>query len=286
VSPWSSRAILAVSALVALASIPLWLDPVTLAELRHDSPLPPAATEAPPSPTNGATGSHASPNPVPGIVRVMAQDGYERDVPDGWGTAQFGGEYRSGGSGQALSVSSGHGAVSLIPDGSGSAVLPSAIARDVSMRVTVRVAAAASTGSTDVSLVLRRIDSRSMYRPAVHVGPGGEVSATIDMLAVGRAERLAGPVAIPELTGAPTSDLRVRADVAGSDPTTVSIRVWRAGEAEPADWQLSVVDWTGNLQGVGAIGVAWRLADAAPETAVTLNIDDLEASTTDDEEHL
>jgi hypothetical protein len=41
----------------------------------------------------------------------MAQDGFEREVPDGWGTAQFGGEYRSGGSGQTLNyTSNGSGA--------------------------------------------------------------------------------------------------------------------------------------------------------------------------------
>jgi hypothetical protein len=216
----------------------------------------------------------------------MAQDGFERDVTDGWGTAQFGGEYRSGGSGLTLSVSSGQGMVALLPDGSGSAVLPRAVSRDVSMALTIGPGSSASTGTTDVSLVLRRIDSRSMYRPTVHVAANGEVSVTIEMLAGGRAEELAGPVAMPGLAGVAATDLRVRAEVVGSDPTTVRIRVWPANEAEPNDWQLSVLDWTGNLQGMGAIGVAWRITDAQPDSTATLNIDDLEASTTDEGEHL
>lgn len=48
-SPWSRRVVLVVLAALVL-SVPLWIDPMTLRELRGEAPTPAAPTTPPPSP--------------------------------------------------------------------------------------------------------------------------------------------------------------------------------------------------------------------------------------------
>ena len=57
--------------------------------------------------------------------------------------------------------------------------------------------------------------------------------------------------------------------IVGSDPTTIRARAWPIGQAEPAGWQVTVVDWSGALQGAGAVGLGWRL-DATADQVVTV----------------
>jgi hypothetical protein len=71
--------------------------------------------------------------------------------------------------------------------------------------------------------------------------------------------------------------MHLRVQVFGTDPTTIRAKVWKAGQPEPAAWQLSATDATASLQVPGGIGVSFYLGGTATVAPVTVAIDDLVA---------
>jgi hypothetical protein len=249
---------------------------VTLGELRGASPLP---TAAPTIQTTGgrprqtAEPSGAAPHP-------LARDPFTRSVATGWGAANFGGRYEGGGSG-TLTVADGTGRVTLAPDDNGSAVLVDLDVHNVQEAVTVTLPELAADDLVTIGLELRVTDGVT-YRPALLLEQG-ELSVAINVITDGQVTQIAGPVELDAALLA-ADRLRMRAQATGSDPTTVRMRVWDETGTEPSTWDISIIDWTGRLQGRGSVGLAWTRT--APSTAANVEIgfDDLAVTTTDAEE--
>jgi hypothetical protein len=120
-----------------------------------------------------------------------------------------------------------------------------------------------------VGYAFMRVSDGTGYRVAIHVTPTGTVYAAVDALNGDAVEALDGRVQVAAASGSGAPSLSVRVEATGSDPTTIRARVWPVGQAEPAGWQLSVVDWSGALQGAGAVGLGWLL-DATADRGVTV----------------
>jgi len=275
ISPWSNRVLLVALLLVVALLAPIWLDPVTLGELRGASPLPTAAPSLEPSggrPRQTAEPSGAAPHP-------LARDPFTRSVAAGWGAANFGGRYEAGGTG-SLSVAEGTGWVELGSDSDGSAVLADLDVHNVQLAVSVAAPDVALDDSVALGLELRVTDGLT-YRPTV-LFEDDEISVAINVIVDGQLTRIAGPVELDaELLAA--DRLRMRAQATGSDPTTVRMRVWDEIGSEPPTWDISIIDWTGRLQGRGSVGLAWtRIAPSGAD--VEVGFDDLAVQTTDAEE--
>jgi large repetitive protein len=67
----------------------------------------------------------------------------------------------------------------------------------------------------------------------------------------------------------------VRFVFSGTNPTTITGKVWRAGSAEPATAQLSATDSTTGLQGPGSFAVKGYLGGTATNAPVVVKLDNL-----------
>jgi hypothetical protein len=76
------------------------------------------------------------------------------------------------------------------------------------------------------------------------------------------------------LTYNPGDLLAIKLQVYGTAPTTVSAKVWRSGQAEPAGWLLTTTDATAELQAAGAVGVVGYLSGSATNAPMTASFDD------------
>ena len=80
--------------------------------------------------------------------------------------------------------------------------------------------------------------------------------------------------AVPGLTYAANDKLRVRLQVFGTSPTTLQMKVWKDGTAEPAAWQVSTTDTTAALQAGGGVGFE-HYTSGSSASSVVYATDDL-----------
>ena len=66
----------------------------------------------------------------------------------------------------------------------------------------------------------------------------------------------------------------LRLQVVGSNPSTLRLRAWAAGQSEPTTWQYSTTDSTAALQTAGAVGVRAYLSSSGSNTPVLISFDD------------
>src|SRR3954451_16325156 len=109
---------------------------------------------------------------------LIAKDSFGRKTTQGWSTADAGGAWSYPQNGQAFSVQHDAGTITLTPGSSAASVLQNAVARDVSLRFTTRLASAPTGNGATVSAVLRRTDSAE-YRLEVRFAPEGALASIV-----------------------------------------------------------------------------------------------------------
>ncbi|GAA1867369.1 LamG domain-containing protein [Myceligenerans crystallogenes] len=195
---------------------------------------------------------------------ALGRDTFNRIVVDGWGEATTGGAWTLGGTLSRFDVAGGAGTFAMTGGRTMSAALDDVSAADVD--VTVRAWADATPSDTSFLTVLaRRAGTEDL---------GGRVKIYADGHADLHVARNGTPVVggvVPGLTFRPGEPLLLRVRATGTSPTTVRAKVWAAGTAEPADWQVVHTDTTASLQVPGSVGV--RLYTGGT-TATTWSFDD------------
>ena len=95
------------------------------------------------------------------------------------------------------------------------------------------------------------------------------------------------PVAIATAVTLPTtvtyaagSQLNVRMQVTGTNPTTVRLKVWPATQTEPTAWTSTATDTFAALQNPGAVGMTGYIPSGVTNTPVVLRISALTARPT------
>ena len=228
----------------------------------------------------GATGTTTQQVEVTDVAvppQPFATDAFEREVTGGLGTADSGGPWALAGSTTNFAVGGGQAQLRMNAAGQGvSAFLPGT-STDTEVRATVAVDKLASPGSVFTSVVGRRVGTAD-YRAKVRFATNGTVQAIITRVAGGETD-LVG-LTVPGLTVAPGEPVQVRFQVTGTSPTTLRLKVWRAGTPEPADWQLSTTDATAALQAGGGVGFVTYLSSSATNAPVIARFDDLWAGPT------
>lgn len=71
--------------------------------------------------------------------------------------------------------------------------------------------------------------------------------------------------------------LAVRVQAVGTNPTTVSAKVWTSGTTEPASRQRPMTDTRAALHAAGGSGIGMYLSSTATNAPVTSTPDDLQA---------
>ena len=212
----------------------------------------------------------------PGFVH--ASDSFSRSVTAGWGDADVGGTYTLDGPAANYSVASGVGNLVLATNGSSSAAYLTDVAvRDVNVRARIRIDKLGVGAGQQYAYLSVRRNGGNAYRPKIIVNPNGSVIVHSGILVNGNESSLGSAVVVNGLTVNTTGFIWLRAEVTGASPTTVRVKAWADGAAEPANWQFTATNSNAAVQGPGGVGVlAYTSSSNAP---VTFSFDDFSAAT-------
>jgi len=209
---------------------------------------------------------------------VFAADAFERALSAGWGAADVGGTWTTSGS---ASTSNGRGRLTVTkPGGWGSAFLTNATAAgaDVTAEVAIDKLPTGSGALVVSGMVLRR-SSGDNYRGLVRFMGNGSVQAALYRnLSGGGSATVAGPVTVSGLTYAVGDILEARGQVAGRNPTTLRLKVWKKGTSEPTAWTLTGTDTSAALQVAGSVGFTSYIPSQVTNAPVEFAYDDLRAT--------
>lgn len=236
-------------------------------------PAPELAPAAAPAPDPVATAEEALASAAPGTYTV--RDTFDRTVTGGFGETQTGGTWQVAGAAGDYAVQSGHGVLDVRPGTSRAATLPTATADSATTLTAFRVDGAASGSGAYVNIAPRLRDDGSAYRGKVRIDAAGRVSLGVSKVA---ADGEVTDLARSDTVLAPEEGrtIMVRVEAAGTSPTTVSARMWLAGQAEPGSWQVQVRDSTAALQAPGGVGIHNYLSASATEP-VAVQVDSMVA---------
>lgn len=204
----------------------------------------------------------------------LAADDFGRDVAaGGWGAAAPGGAWTLSGGASNFSVAGGEGLMALPVAGTNrKAQLQSVAAGDVEIRSVLSLEEISDGGGTFVSLAGRTSGFSSEYRAKVWIKSTGAVQLQLNSLQSAEATLAAANIA--GLSVAAGERLAVRMQVVGSSPTTIRAKVWTAGTAEPAAWQLTTTNMVPELQDAGAVGYSVSNAGSVTTGANVVRLDD------------
>jgi PKD repeat protein len=204
----------------------------------------------------------------------FAVDDYARTVGDGWGAATLGGPWTLSGAASSFSVANGEGVMELPTAGANrKAQLQDVSVSDVELTGVLSLDEISDGSGTFVSLVGRTGGFSSEYRAKVWVKSTGAVQLQLNSLQSAETTLAAANIAGLGVTAG--ERLAVRMQVTGSSPTTLRGKVWKAGTAEPAAWQLTATDSTAELQDAGGVGYSLSLAGSVTTGANVVRLDDL-----------
>ena len=229
---------------------------------------------------DGATGSTMSTVTVtsPGGPSVLASDAFQRDVVNGLGTADVGGPWSTSGSSTAYSVTGGMGRIRMATlGGTLNAYLDGAPQQAGDLRLGFAADKPATGSGVFISVIGRRVAAVGAYQAKIVLRAGGAVGISLVRVnASGGAEvALQAAINVPGLTYVAGDRLNVRLQVVGASPTTLNLKVWKAGSTEPSAWQRTATDSTVGLQSAGGVGLRTYLSSTATNAPVVASFDDL-----------
>lgn len=210
-------------------------------------------------------------------VGTVAYDSFLRSQSGGWGTAELGGPWTTNAPAADWSVGGAQGRVSLTNAATSHAGYLAAIpARDTDTIVDVatnKIPAGGSYGQA-MYLTARRVAANTEYRARVRFLVGNTIRVGVVKVAGSSTEVAVGSeVLVPGLTFSAGQNYSMRFRVVGANPTTLQVKVWTAGTAEPPAWNVNVTDSQPELQTFGANGVRTYLGSGATNGPVSYSFD-------------
>lgn len=218
------------------------------------------------------------PPPAPAPTGGTATDAFGRTISGGLGTADVGGPWSTAGSAANIAVDGGTARLTMRNPGTQvSAWLGDVRSTDTDLRLRLSADKRPTGSGAYVDVVGRRVAQDTEYRARLLLASDGRVDVALTALrGTSTAQTLASAVRLPaSTTYGPGTALDVRLQVVGTAPTTVRVKVWPAGSAEPTEWQRTATDSTAALQAPGGVGLTTYLSGSATNAPVALRMDDL-----------
>jgi PKD repeat protein len=195
---------------------------------------------------------------------VLASDVFGRSVTGGLGTADVGGAWSASAGGSRQSVTPGVATFAMTPGTNTGAYLGEVSQTSADVRTSFSLSATPTGGGAFVYVPVRRVETYQEYRARVRVLADGSVRVALTRFTGTSSETLlGGEVPVAGLTYAPGTVLNVRTQAEGTGTTALSVTVWPAGSAEPAEPTVSRTDSTEGLQTAGAVGLFGYLSGSA-----------------------
>jgi PKD repeat protein len=219
--------------------------------------------------------------PPPGVDFVV--DTFARTVSSGWGTADTGGPWSTAGTAANFAVNNGSGAITLPSAGQTRSTWLGATTRtDTDLRLTLSLDKRPNGNGAYLDVVGRRVSTNNEYRARMVMASTGRITVQLSAL-----RGTATPVAIATAVTLPTtvtyaagSQLNVRLQVTGTNPTTVRLKVWPTTQAEPTAWTTTATDTFAALQNPGAVGMTGYIPSGVTNTPVVVRVSSLTARPT------
>jgi hypothetical protein len=210
-------------------------------------------------------------NPPP----EFAADTFERTVANGLGTADHGGAWTVSGPTSSYAVTNGTGRITGAPAATRAGYLQDVSQQNVDITADVVLGTAPSGGGAYVSLVGRSVSNGNDYRVTVRYAANGTLTAYLVRTGSYVETHLANAV-VRGGAFAPGESMRIRFGVTGDTSTTLTAKVWRAGDPEPAAWLLADTAATpAVLQAPGGVGISVYTSGSWSGAVPVLAIDNL-----------
>ena len=208
----------------------------------------------------------------------FAADTFARTLASGWGTATTGGAWTVSGPAANYAVSGGVGSMTAKAGGTDAALLSAVSSRDTDLEVTVSTDKIANSNGTYITLIGRRAGTNLEYEARLRARSDGSVAMMLSSLnGTATTTTLEPEVAPTGLTLTGGAGVTARFQATGTSPTTLRVRAWMAGSAEPSGWQLTTTDSFAALQAAGWVGLQSYVSSTSTVTPVTLRVSDLSA---------
>jgi len=216
---------------------------------------------------------------VGGGPTIYANDVFSRTVTNAWGTATAGGSYTLLGTAADYDVAAGVGTIVLPAAGANrSAALAGVSAANVDLTFRVATNKLSTGGGQFIYGVVRRVSATAEYRAKLRIAADGSIFLQAGSVAGNTETPLGTEIRVPGLLVTAGAFIHLRVQVSGANPTTIRMRAWADGSAEPASWQYTVTSSAAGLQVAGAVGVRAYVSGAVTNTPITLSVDDFRAT--------
>jgi hypothetical protein len=210
----------------------------------------------------------------PSALVVYVDDTFSRTTSNGWGTAPTGGAYSLQGNAANFSVGSGTGSMTVPNAGVlRSALLNTPSVADVDVSFSVSANKLAAGSHQFVYAVVRRNGSDE-YRVKIRFDTDGHLYVGASRVLSNAETNIGSMVQVPGLSYTANAIIHFRAQVSGFSPTTISVRAWADGSAEPGTWQYTGTNSAASLQLAGSLGLRAYLGGATTNSPVTFRFDD------------
>jgi PKD repeat protein len=214
--------------------------------------------------------------PPPPII--YASDNFSRTVSGGWGNAVTGGPWTSSSGSASLSVDGAMGNMSVATGATRAAYLSSVAVQDIDMTTSVQTDRLAVGGAQYLYIVGRHINPTSDYTAKLRFTTNDTVIVGVSRFSASGEAAIGTAVTVPGLTHVAGQAVLMRVQMTGTNPTTIRMKVWQAGTAEPAAWLLTVTDGTAELQTAGAVGIRSYVGGATSNGPVGYSYDDFKVT--------
>ncbi|MCZ2825176.1 MULTISPECIES: PKD domain-containing protein [unclassified Modestobacter] len=195
---------------------------------------------------------------------VLAADDFTRSVTGGLGTADAGGTWTASAGATRQSVADGTATFALTRGTNTGAYLSGVSQTSADVRTSFSLSSLPTGGGASIYVGARRVDTNQAYQGRVRVLSDGRVGVSVVRLSGSTDETLIGQeVVLAGLTYVPGTELEVRVQASGTEPTALAVTVWVAGTTEPATPTVTATDSTAALQSSGAVGLTAYLSGSA-----------------------
>lgn len=209
---------------------------------------------------------------------TIASDSFARTLNNAWGNADKGGPYSIVGDTANFSVQNSTGSINVPASGQRAAFLASTRTTEANARVRFKTDQLAAGGAQFAALTARRTANGDSYLARLRLVPDGSVQVEVAKQLAGKLTRIGTRSRVPNVTHRAGEYIHLRMLVVGKNPTTIRVRAWADGQAEPGNWQVQVQDTTATLQQAGSMGVQVSVARKVTNGPFRFNFDDLQVT--------
>ena len=179
-----------------------------------------------------------------GGTTTYAADQFSRTVNGGWGSADTGGSYSLAGGSSNFNVNGSTGQM-VVQSAGGvlTAKLSGVTALDLNFVFRVKTDKLPAGSNQCAYFVGRSIASNTEYRGQIRIGTNNAIYIRATKALNGIHTMLGTEYMLPGLTYSPGTYIWMRGQVVGTNPTTIRLKAWADGQAEPSSWQFTVTDF-------------------------------------------